>query len=62
VTPSAREELEHIAQHDPLRFLSRGTLFLTQDEESSGIIPMYDILGEGCYLLEVQAHHGADSD
>jgi hypothetical protein len=33
--------------------------FLTQDDESSGIIPMSDILAEGLYLLDVQAHYNA---
>ena len=36
--------------------------FLTQDEESSGIIPVSDILGEGWYLLDVQAHYGTDTE
>jgi len=30
--------------------------FLTQDEESSGIIDASDVLGNGWYLLDVQAH------
>ena len=51
--------LEVIAQHDPARFSSGGSGFLTIDEESSGIIPMDDILGEGWYLLDVQAHYSA---
>jgi hypothetical protein len=31
--------------------------FLTQDEESSGIIPLDKILGQGWYLADVQAHY-----
>ncbi len=50
-------ELEMIAQHDPARF-TPGPGFLTQDEESSGVITMEDILGKGWYLLDVQAHYG----
>ena len=46
-----------IAQHDPDRFLPGAPNFLTIDEESSGIIPMDDILGTGWYLLDVQAHY-----
>lgn len=46
-----------IAQHDPSRFVSGGSRFITQDEESSGIIDASDILGDGYYLLDVQAHN-----
>ena len=31
--------------------------FLTQDEESSGILDVSNILGEGWFLLDVQAHY-----
>jgi hypothetical protein len=48
-----------VAEHDPARFTVGAPGFLTQDEESSGIIPMDDILGEGWYLLDVQAHYNA---
>lgn len=51
--------LEIIAQHDLARFTPGAPGFLTLDEESSGIIPMDDILGEGWYLLDVQAHYNA---
>lgn len=47
-----------IAQHDPSRFLAGGSNFLTIDEESSGVIDAKDILGDGWYLLDVQAHYG----
>ena len=53
----ARGTLELVAEHDANRFLAGGANFLTQDEESSGIIPMDEILGEGWYLLDVQAHY-----
>jgi len=36
---------------------SRRPLRSTRDEESSGIIPVYDILGEGWFLCDVQAHY-----
>ena len=52
--------LELVAQHDPARFGNVGvpaTAPFTQDEESSGIIPMDDILGEGWFLCDVQAHY-----
>lgn len=52
--------LEPIAQHDPSFFhaASGSPDFLTQDEEASGIIPMDEILGEGWFLFDVQAHYG----
>jgi len=46
-----------VAQHDPDRFAPGAPDFLTQDEESSGVIDMGSILGEGWYLLDVQAHY-----
>jgi hypothetical protein len=51
------DSLTEVARHDASRFLEGGTDFLTQDEESSGIIPA-PFLGEGWYLLDVQAHYG----
>lgn len=51
------DEFSIIAQHDPNRFLTGGSQFLTTDEESSGIIDATDILGQGWYLLDVQAHY-----
>jgi hypothetical protein len=49
------DSLTEIAHHDPDRFLTGGSAFITQDEESSGIIPA-PFLGEGKYLLDVQSH------
>jgi hypothetical protein len=50
------DTLEAVARHDPARFHSASTTgFLTNDEESSGIIDVSDILGEGWFLLDVQA-------
>lgn len=45
-----------IAEHDPFRFTPNAAGFLTQDEESSGILDVSDILGAGYFLLDVQAH------
>jgi hypothetical protein len=50
--------LAEIAQHDPSRFGIGAPGFLTRDEESSGIIDAKDVLGEGWFLLNVQAHYG----
>jgi hypothetical protein len=57
--PSA-DSLTELAQHDPSRFLSGGANFLTQDEESSGVIDVSNILGsagENVYLVDTQAHY-----
>ena len=54
------DSLSELAHHDPSRFLSGGANFLTQDEESSGIIDVSHILGnagENVYLADIQAHY-----
>jgi hypothetical protein len=51
------DTLTQIAEHDPERFTAPGTPPFTQDEESSGVIDVSDILGEGWYLADVQAHY-----
>ncbi|WP_167880332.1 alkaline phosphatase PhoX [Nocardioides guangzhouensis] len=48
--------LRRIAQHDPALFTEGGAGFLTQAEESSGIIPA-SFLGRGKYLLTSMAHY-----
>jgi hypothetical protein len=51
-------ELIQVAAHNP-RFFdpdSKKPEFITNDEESSGIIDVADILGEGWFLLDVQSH------
>lgn len=50
------DKLEQIAQHDPSRFETNGSNFLTIDEESSGVIDVQHILGAGMFLLVDQAH------
>jgi len=59
-----------LGQHDPNRFLSSGSNFLTQDEESSGIIDVthlfkgvhgYDTDRYRYFLLDVQAHYAINS-
>jgi Alkaline phosphatase PhoX len=52
--------LARIAEHDPDRFAVGGSAFITQDEESSGVIPA-PFLGSGMYLIDVQSHK-ASSD
>jgi hypothetical protein len=51
-----KRTLTRVAQHDPARFEVGAPGFLTRDEESSGVIDASDILGEGWFLLDVQAH------
>jgi hypothetical protein len=57
----ATDSLFKIAYHDSTRFISGQPNFLTQDEESSGIIDMSDILGQGNYLLVDQSHNGSSN-
>ena len=51
----ATGQLGRIAEHDPARFAVGGSEFITQDEESSGVIPA-PFLGAGKYLIDVQNH------
>ncbi|MFZ4680656.1 MAG: fibronectin type III domain-containing protein [Flavobacterium sp.] len=60
----ATDSLELVGKHDPARFgdlvgstTTPATLPFNNDEESSGIIDMSDILGPGMFLLDVQAHY-----
>lgn len=55
----ASDTLTQLAEHDPARFASPNPA-LRQDEESSGVIDVSDILGAGWYLLDVQAHYPND--
>lgn len=47
-----------VARHNPAFFSPGAAGFLTRDEESSGIIDARDILGDGWFLLNSQAHYG----
>lgn len=52
-------EFIQVAEHNPRFFdpsVPNNPAFITQDEESSGIIDASDILGRGWFLLDVQAH------
>lgn len=53
----ATDELIEIAEHDANRFITGAPSFLTQDEESSGVIDVSSILGAGMFLVDVQAHY-----
>lgn len=56
------DTLVEIGHHDPDLFTAGEPDFLTIDEESSGIIDVSDILGEGKFLLDVQAHYATDGE
>ncbi len=58
----ATDELRLIADHDQNRFVLGGSNYLTQDEESSGILDMQTILGPGMYMLYDQAHYPLAGD
>ena len=52
-------EFVQVAQHNPKFFdptILNNSDFITQDEESSGIIDASDVLGDGWFLVDVQAH------
>ncbi|HEV7731733.1 MAG TPA: phytase [Candidatus Binatia bacterium] len=51
--------LTQIASHNPQIFdasIPDNPVFVTQDEESSGIVDAEEILGKGWFLLDVQVH------
>ncbi|HEY7205596.1 MAG TPA: phytase [Methylomirabilota bacterium] len=52
----ATGELIQVAEHNPRFFNAGSPDFITQDEESSGIIDARHVLGDGWFLLTVQAH------
>ncbi len=58
----ATDSLSFIAQHDAAKFSPGGAEFLTRDEEASGVIDASDILGQGWFLLDVQAHYATDAE
>lgn len=53
----ATDSLKLVAAHDTTRFLAGGANYLTQDEESSGMIDAERILGPGMFLMVDQAHY-----
>jgi len=58
----ARDRMTEIAQHDPALFAPGGAGFVTQDEESSGIIDASQVIDDGWFLLVQQAHYRADTE
>jgi hypothetical protein len=45
-----------LATFDPEKFAPTGAAFITDDEESSGIIDTKDLLGDGTFLFDAQVH------
>ncbi len=58
----ATDAVKEIARHDANRFVLGGSSYLTQDEESSGIVDMQDILGPGMFVYADQAHYSLPGD
>ena len=61
----AIDTLTQVASLNPARFGNIGipaTTPFNQDEESSGVINVSSIPGEGWYLLDVQAHSATDAE
>ncbi len=46
----------------PRGFTAGAPGFLTTDEESSGVLDVSSILGEGSYLLTTQAHYAISGE
>jgi secreted PhoX family phosphatase len=61
----ATNQLKMLAKHDPARFGDIGlaaTAPFNTDEETSGVIDMSNILGDGNFLLVDQAHYTSDTE
>ena len=58
----ATDALTVVASHDPERFSPGGASFLTQDEETSGVIDASALLGNGWWLIDVQAHFATTTE
>ncbi len=57
----ASDAVSLVMDHDTTRFKSGGANYLTQDEESSGIIDLQGIKGAGWFLLYDQAYYALPS-
>lgn len=58
----ASDTLTEVLRADAQRFTPGGSGFLTQDEESTGIIDASHLFGPGWFLSALQAHHSADTE
>lgn len=53
----ASDSLLALTEADPVRFVSGGGAFLTQDEEVSGIFDASSLIGPGWFVFNTQAHY-----
>jgi hypothetical protein len=51
-----------VAQFDPPKFTTGGAGFLTNDEESSGIVDAESLLGRGKFVFDAQVHKAVTPD
>lgn len=58
----ASDTLTEVLRADAQLFTPGGSGFLTQDEESTGIIDASHLFGPGWFLSALQAHHSADTE
>lgn len=59
----AADSMLEIGISDASRFTTGGAnYFGTQDEETSGIVDAWDIIGPGWWLLDMQAHYGISGE
>ncbi|MGD9691987.1 MAG: hypothetical protein AB7G17_04040 [Phycisphaerales bacterium] len=58
----ATDTMTEIGVPDSNRFLVGASTFMTQDEETSGIIDAHDILGDGWFLQNMQAHYNISGE
>ncbi len=58
----ATDALSTIAQHDPSRFITGGANFLSQGEESTGILDVSHILGAGKFLVAQMGHYALNTE
>lgn len=50
------DTLTEVAAHSAQYFDPSGSNFLTNNEEASGVVPVFSLLGAGWYLIDTQAH------
>jgi hypothetical protein len=55
-------QIATLARFDPARFATGGPGFITEDEESSGIIEVRKQLGKNTYLFDAQVHTASTTD
>ena len=59
---TATDRITDIALADPARYISGGASFVTQDEESSGIVDARKEIGPGWYVFDNQSHYAISGE